>query len=143
MSATAGSTTIELPIPLKARLAKHRKHARQAYHEIVAQALDALEAREARSLDPLIAKHRVALRIAAKRNGISRIWLFGSRARNQARPDSDVDILYQAMPGKDLWATSSFQVDAEAILGVKVDVADLDALKPEMRASILPEAVPI
>jgi predicted nucleotidyltransferase len=143
MPATAGTTTIEVPIPLKARLAALRKHGRQAYHEVIAAALDAFEAKQTGALDPLVAKHRVELRVAARKNGIARLWLFGSRARNEPRPDSDVDLLYHAKPGKTLWDIGAFMADAQDILGVHVDLADIDALKPDFRARILPEARPI
>lgn len=140
MPATAGTTTIELPIPLRERLAQLRQHPRQPYHEVVARAMDALEAKTRGALDPLVAKHRVELRVAARKNGIARLWLFGSRARNEPRPDSDVDLLYQAKPGKTLWDVAGFMADAQDILGVRVDLADIDALKPEFRARVLPEA---
>lgn len=143
MSATAGTTTIEVPLPLRARLAKWKQHPRQSYHEVIQRALDSFEARETKALDPLVAKHRVALRIAARKNGIARIWLFGSRARGQARPDSDVDILYQTRPGIGMWEASAFQVDAQDILGTKVDIADIDGLSPRMRETALPDAVSI
>lgn len=143
MPATAGTTTIEVPIPVKARLAKLRAHQRQAYHEVIARALDALEAKEAGTLDPLVAQHRVELRLAARRNRIERLWLFGSRARNQARPDSDVDFLVKAKAGASLFDLAGFVADAQDILGKTVDVADLDGLKPPFRDRILPEAVPV
>jgi predicted nucleotidyltransferase len=143
MSATAGTTTIELPLPIRARLARLKAHPRQPYHEVIGRALDALEARLTNALDPLVAKHRVALRIAARKNGIAKIWLFGSRARNEGRPDSDVDILYQARPGKTMWDVAGFLADAQDILGTRVDIADIDALKPDFKESILPEARPI
>jgi predicted nucleotidyltransferase len=143
MTATAGTTTIELPLPLRARLAKLRTHPRQAYHEVIQQALDALEAKQTGALDPLVSRHRAALRLAARKNGIARIWLFGSRARNEGKPDSDVDILYQTKPGVGLWEACAFMADAEDILGTKVDIADIDGLSPRMRTSVLPEAKPI
>ncbi len=144
MSATAGTTTIELPIPLRARLASLRVHPRQPYHEIIQRAVEALEGRlEPGVLDPLVATHRAALRVAARRNQISRVWLFGSRARRTARPDSDVDLLVQTASGASLFDIGGFLADAEAILGCKVDVADIDGLKPDFRARILPEAVPL
>ena len=143
MSATAGTTTIEVPIPLRMRLASLRKHKRQAYHEVIAKALDVLEAREAGSIDPVVAAHVPALRIAARRNRIERVWLFGSRARARARPDSDVDLLVKAKPGASLFDLAGFLADAQDILGLRVDLADLDALKPPFRDRILPEAVPL
>lgn len=144
MPATAGTTTVELPIPLRERLASLRTHPRQAYHEVIQRAVEALEGRlEPGVLDPLVAKHRVALRVAARRNNLQRIWLFGSRARRTARPDSDVDLLVQAKAGASAFDIAGFLADAQDLLGVKVDVADMDGLKPDFRARILPEAVPI
>ena len=140
MTKTAGSTTIEIPLPVKARLAKLRRHARQPYHELITQALDILEAKQTGALDPLVAKHRAALRLAARKNGLARIWLFGSRARGEPKPTSDVDILYQTKPGVGLWEACAFMADAEDILGTKVDIADIDGLSPRMRATVLPEA---
>lgn len=144
MTATAGSTTIEVPVPLRDRLAQHRIHPRQAYHEVIGAALDALEVRErAPGLDPLVERHRRALRRAARRCKLRRIWLFGSRARGDARPDSDVDILYQTGPGATLWDVADFQATAQELLGVRVDVADMDALPNKMRERAMPDAVAI
>jgi predicted nucleotidyltransferase len=142
MTATAGTTTVELPLPLRARLAKLRTHPRQPYHEVIQRALDALEMRTGQhGLDPLVEKHRDALRKAARANRIARLWLFGSRARGEARPDSDVDLLVQTAPGSSLFDLGGFLADAQDILGTKVDVTDLDGLKPPFRDRILPEAV--
>jgi len=143
MAATAGTTTIEVALPLRERLARLKAHPRQSYQEVIARALDALEAKQTGALDALVAKHRVALRVAARKNGIARLWLFGSRARNEGRPDSDVDLLYQTKPGKTLWDVAAFMADAQDILGVRVDLADLEALKPGFRARVIPEAKPI
>lgn len=143
MTATAGTTTIEVPLPLRARLTKLKQHSRQSYHEVIARALDALEAKETGALDPLVSKHRVALRFAARKNGLSRIWLFGSRARNEAKPTSDVDIMYQTKTGSTMWEVAGFMADAQDILGTKVELVDIDALKSPVRERILPEARPI
>jgi uncharacterized protein len=143
MPATAGTTTIELPLPVKARLAKLRAHPRQAYYEVVSAALDALEGRGKHGLDPLVARHAVALRVAARRHKLSRIWLFGSRARGEARPDSDVDILYQADPTADLFDLAGFMADAQDILGVDVDLLSVATQKEPLRSRVMAEAVSI
>jgi predicted nucleotidyltransferase len=143
MAATAGTTTIEVPIPLKGRLARLRQHPRQAYHEVIAAALDALESKAAGALDPLVAQHKVALRVAARRNRIERVWLVGSRARGEGRPGSDVDLLVKAKAGASLLDLAGFVADAEAILGAKVDLADVDGLRSPLRERILPEAAPV
>jgi len=144
MTASAGTTTIEIPLPLRARLAAHREHPRQAYHEIIARALDAVDGRaKPGELDALVASKQKELRRAAKANRLSRIWLFGSRARGTARPDSDVDILYQAEPGASLFDVAGFLAGAQDMLGMAVEIADIDRLASPLRERILEDAVPI
>ncbi|HUR61461.1 MAG TPA: hypothetical protein VM286_03750 [Candidatus Thermoplasmatota archaeon] len=139
MTKTAGSTTIEVPLPVKARLAKLRRHARQPYHELITQALDILEAKQAGALDPLVAKHRAALRLAARKNGIARLWLLG----RHEHPVAALDFLVHAPSSTSLLALASFLADAEEILGTNVILSDLDAMRPARRDAILPGAVPL
>jgi uncharacterized protein len=143
MPATAGTTTIEVPIPIRERLANLRAHPRQPYHEVVQRALDALEMRTGkRELDALVAKHRNELRKAARRNGIEKLWLFGSRARGESGPDSGVDLLYRAPPTVDIWSVSGFILDAQDIVGCKVDLLDIDGLSERLR-HVVDGAVPL
>jgi len=142
MTATAGTTTIEVPIPLRDRLAAHRMHPRQPYHEVIGDALDALDLRQrGPGLDPLILAHQRALRRAARDHRLRRIWLFGSRARGEARPDSDVDLIYKAEAGADLWDIAAFLTDAQEILGLRVDLVDLDHMSDRLRKTIMADAV--
>lgn len=143
MTATVGTTTIELPLTLRAHLAALRQHPRQPYHEVIQRALDALEMRTGkRGLDALVQAKRGELRKAAHRNKIERIWLFGSRARGAAKPSSDVDILYSAPPTTDILQVSNFLADAQDIVGCAVDILDIDRL-PERLKHVVAEAVPI
>jgi uncharacterized protein len=143
MTATAGTTTIELPIPVRERLARLKAHARQPYHEVIVRALEALEGRTGLpGLDPMVERHRRALRKVARRHGIDRLWLFGSRAKGLARPDSDVDLLYHAPPQTNLWDVSGFMADAEDILGRKVDLLDIDHVPDRLR-HVVAEAIPL
>ena len=68
-----------------------------------------------------------------RRFGITRLALFGSTARDQARADSDVDVLV-AFDGP---ATSKryfgVQFYLEDLLGVPVDLVSEKALRPELR----------
>ena len=62
---------------------------------------------------------------------IARLGLFGSRARGDARPDSDVDILVEfSMPvGLEI---VDLAMELEALLGEKVDLVSRKAIKPRM-----------
>lgn len=75
--------------------------------------------------------------------GISSIDIFGSVARNEAQPGSDIDLLVSFQPGKVCGYFSFFhlQQELEGILGARVDLVTPDALKKQLRASILAEAI--
>ena len=62
--------------------------------------------------------------------------LFGSVARNEAGPDSDVDVLVSFGPEADLLDLVNLRFMLEDLLGVKVDLATPGELKPRARPSI-------
>lgn len=142
------TTTILVPVSLRDRLAALKSHSRQAYHEVIANALNASDrslqaAMPPGRLDPLIAANRERLVQAARSNGIERLWVFGSRARGDAGPDSDVDLLYELQPGKSLWDVAGFYADAQEILGCGLDVVQRSALKGKFRDAVAKEAIPL
>ena len=47
-----------------------------------------------------VANNRAAILAAASRHGAERIRLFGSVARGEERPDSDIDFIVKMMPGR-------------------------------------------
>lgn len=75
--------------------------------------------------------------------GLSSIDVFGSVARNEALPGSDIDLLVSFEPGRTCGYFGFFrlQKELEAILGVRVDLVTPDALKKQLKASILAEAI--
>ena len=59
----------------------------------------------------------------AKKYQVKKITLFGSRARGNNRPDSDVDLLCEFVtPTVSLLTLSGLKIDLEDKLGVSVDV---------------------
>jgi predicted nucleotidyltransferase len=78
-----------------------------------------------------------------RRYGVTRLALFGSTARDEARPDSDVDILV-AFDGP---ATSEryfgVQFYLEDALGRQVDLVTEKAMRPELRPYIERESVSV
>lgn len=87
-------------------------------------------------------KREDILRIATQ-HGASNVRIFGSVARGEARPDSDVDFLVELEPGRSLLDRVALIQDLEDLLGTKVDVATDKGLRDHVRDRILNEAVPL
>lgn len=73
--------------------------------------------------------------------GVESLSIFGSVARGEAGPDSDVDLLAEIGPGIGLFQYVRIQDRLAEILGRPVDLATPDALKPRIRDRVLAEAV--
>ena len=79
------------------------------------------------------------LRILAK-HGVTSARVFGSVARGESRPESDLDLLVQLEPGYSLLDLIAIKQELEDLLGCEVDVVTEAALSPYMREQILQEA---
>jgi predicted nucleotidyltransferase len=73
--------------------------------------------------------------------GVRTLSVFGSVARGEAGPESDVDILIDTEPGVTLFGLARIHERLESFLGCRVDLATRDALRERMRDRILAEAV--
>jgi len=62
--------------------------------------------------------------------------VFGSVARGEDRPDSDVDLLADLPPGLSLFGLGRAEADLEAILGSRVDLIPAADLKPGIRERV-------
>lgn len=60
--------------------------------------------------------------------------MFGSVARGEDGPDSDVDLLVDLPRGMGLLGSGRVQAELEAILGTRVDLVSASDLKPAVRA---------
>ena len=86
----------------------------------------------------ILAAHRDSLRSAYK---VKRLGIFGSRARDEAGPRSDIDILveFDEVPG--FFEFMDLEEHLEGLLGAKVDLVTKNALKPFIGEQILREVV--
>jgi predicted nucleotidyltransferase len=92
--------------------------------------------------DLIKAKREEIIRIAA-RHGADNVRLFGSAARGEAGPFSDVDLLVEMLPDHSPWFPAGLTVDLEDLLGRRVHVVTPRALHPYIRERVLKEAVPL
>ncbi len=73
--------------------------------------------------------------------GVRALFIFGSTARNQARPDSDVDLLVEFDGPATLDRYMTLKERLEVLLQVQVDLVTTGGLKPRLKAVIDREAV--
>ncbi len=90
--------------------------------------------------DRLKAHREEILRLAAK-HGAYNVRVFGSAARGEARPESDVDLLVEIDPGRTPFFPGGLVADLEDLLGHEVDILTEAGLHWYIRDRILEEAV--
>jgi predicted nucleotidyltransferase len=90
----------------------------------------------------LRARKREILAHAAE-HGARNVRVFGSTARGEAEASSDVDLLVEMEPGRNLLDLVGLWQDLEDLLGTHVDVLTDGGVSPYMRERIFAEAVPL
>jgi uncharacterized protein len=89
----------------------------------------------------LRSRYRNQILALAESRGAYNVRVFGSIARDEQRPDSDVDFLVDFAPGRSLLDLTGLLLDLEAMLGCKVDVVSSRGLKPRLATEVLRDAV--
>ena len=79
----------------------------------------------------------------AAKYGIFNLRVFGSWARHEQRPDSDLDLLVKVESGRSYFDLIGFWQEVQALLNRKVDVVTDEGLSPFLRERILKEAIPL
>ncbi len=85
---------------------------------------------------------RKLARIALK-HGAVRAFLFGSFARGDARPDSDLDVLVEMEPGRSLLDLVRLERELKETLGLDVDVVTPKSLYPQVLERVMAERKPV
>jgi uncharacterized protein len=79
----------------------------------------------------------------AAQHGASNVRIFGSVARGEEEPGSDVDFLVSLEPGTTLIRHAALARKLRRLLGRKVHVVSERALRERIKERIVKEAVPI
>jgi uncharacterized protein len=94
-------------------------------------------------MHPLLEAHRSELLALASRRGVTGVRVFGSMSRGDAGDASDVDLLVTLTPGTSALALGGLLLDAQELLGRRVDVVTEAGLHPAFRAQVVAGAVPL
>jgi predicted nucleotidyltransferase len=80
---------------------------------------------------------------ALRSRGARAVFVYGSTARNEARPDSDIDIFIDVEPGRkfSLLDLAGMQRYLTNELGTAIDITTRNSLQPKLRDQIESEAI--
>jgi predicted nucleotidyltransferase len=90
-----------------------------------------------------LAKRRREVIDLAAQHGFRNVRVFGSVARGEDGPESDIDLLVTLPNGASLFDIGALEAGLTALLGERVDLVPDDGLRPHSRDEILAEAVPL
>jgi uncharacterized protein len=93
------------------------------------------------TVEQLLHEKREEIQRIAAKHGARNVRIFGSVARREARPDSDIDLLVDAGPKTSSWFPAGLILDLEEVLGCKVEVVTEKGLNEYLRDRVLTEAV--
>lgn len=97
--------------------------------EMAVADLDAIRERRSEILD------------RASQHGARNVRVFGSAARGDAGPASDIDLLVAMDPGRSLLDFVGLWQELEDLFGLKVDLVSEGGISPYLREQILSEAI--
>jgi len=97
---------------------------------------------EAMQIRPDIHVSDEELTSLCRRFGVARLEVFGSSVRGDFRPESDVDLLVEFLPGErvGLLRLAELQLELQSLLGCDVDLVPRGGLKPMIRERVLGDA---
>ena len=77
-----------------------------------------------------------------RRYQVRELSVFGSAARGEMRPGSDIDLLVEFLPDADVGLVehAGLMLDLARLLGRRVDLVSKNGLKPRIRSSVLADA---
>jgi uncharacterized protein len=99
--------------------------------------------RPGRNLRALLKRQRMRVIELARRRGAINVRVFGSVARKEDTPESDIDLLVDLEPGHTILDLVGLRRELTEALGVSVDVTTVGMLKKHLRPRILAEAIPL
>jgi predicted nucleotidyltransferase/DNA-binding XRE family transcriptional regulator len=94
-------------------------------------------------LGAVLRRKKTRLHGVFARHGVTDVRVFGSAARGDDRPDSDIDFVVHTPEGFDLLDLAALVLELEAVLRVPVDVVPDTSVRPGVALEIESDAVPL
>lgn len=94
-------------------------------------------------MTPAVEQLKRELTPLLKEHGVVRAGIFGSRARGDAGPDSDLDLLIEFEPGRSLFDLTGLELALSDLLGYEAHVVTYSSLHRLLRDRILEEEIAI
>jgi predicted nucleotidyltransferase len=91
----------------------------------------------------LIGEKRAQLIALAGRHGATHVRIFGSVARGEATPESDVDVLVSFPPDRSIFDLIGLWLEMQDLLGREVSLITEDLDDPQFMQVVQAEAVPL
>lgn len=92
---------------------------------------------------PELRRRRELIERLARANRVERVLVFGSVARGDDNPTSDLDLLVHPAADATLFDFAQLEMDLEALYERPVDVVSIRSLDARRDAGILAEAIPL
>ncbi len=77
------------------------------------------------------------------KHGIKKILVFGSYARNEATPKSDLDLIVEFPEGTSLLDHVGIEIELSESLNMKIDLLSRNGISPYIKNQVLKEAIVI
>ena len=91
----------------------------------------------------LLVRHRREILALARKHGFSNVRVFGSTARGDEHPGSDIDLLVDRVAHATLFDLGRLEHAVSTLLGLPVDVVPATSLRPRIAPNVLADAVPL
>jgi hypothetical protein len=95
------------------------------------------------TLEELRRSKRDQILRVAREHGAHNVRIFGSFARGEQNPASDIDLLVDLDPDRTLMDLGGLLMNLQEMLNVRVDVATEEMLRPRVRERVLCDALPL
>ena len=94
-------------------------------------------------LNEILKRKREKILSLGAKHGVVAIRIFGSVARGNTRPTSDIDFLVKIQRGRSLFDLGGFCSDLEKLLGRPIDVVTEKGLRERIRSRVMRESIPL